>query len=1145
MLQIRLLGEPEFWRGDERLQIRLRPRCLSLLGFLIARRDRRLSRTSIAMALWPDHAEDDARANLRRHLHLLTAALPKLDPPFFDDMQGGLQWNVDAPVRVDVIEFERLAAAPQSLAAAIGMYAGELLPGCSDEWIFDAREALRNRFIDTLLVLARDAMRRGEFDRVITLADRLLAEDEWREEAVRIKMQAVYRRGDRLGALAIFDRFSTSLQREMGVEPTLDTVALHTAILANVPLAAMDTDVEAASPLTPLAATALPFIGRETELSRMRAAWNRAARGHGSAVIVQGEAGIGKSRLTREIAMLAEAQGGCVLIGSTSNPQAEPYQAIVSALRRGLPFLAHAAVDDVWLATLATLLPEVYGLRPQLSAPEPLDPRFAEPRLTEAFARAFGAIARAKPLLLVLEDVQWAGDGTVSMLSALARRCAALPMLIVATFRTGDVDRGRFGPTRTALVQEHRAVVVSLDAMTGAEFRPISAADSTYADISSTVVSAAVVLGGGNPLFVTLLLQAYRESNTLPEDAKSIHTIGDAIALRLSALGERARTIAQAGAVIGPAFDAALVGQIGGWSDTEVYDALDALLDAGVIRETNASFEYTFTHALIERALYDTLDEPTRALRHRRIAAILDRSDDPRSAAVIARHWQRAGRQDEARAAYERAIDHALAVYAWSEAAAHAKAALSLCERDEDRLRILLAWMPALRGGDIATRSAHVDELEAVAARLDSPEARMETLLARSDVARHAGDREAQWHAADQLLMLADAVHSRKYRVHGLIALGMYQMDVADIAGCETTLREAVATARAGDVSINHEAAAVSQLGHALMRLGRLDEADAIVAERRPRYAAHLGELRYIVQLEAAVAIARNKLHDARTASREMLRIDLARGDITQETVSRAYLGSCSDAWPSEAREHFERAYEIASILERKTSMLMLRLNRGTLEEQTGRYDLALVCARDAFAIATELGEITVQAHALINESAALRETGDCEAASETARRAYTLVRDVDEPRVVAGALSAMGKAELARGNPSRAIELLEEAVMLRRRAHSQNTLVADLAALADALRQAGRPTDARRAADEVAPMVRDDLEEHLRPTKLCAVLADVYAANGDVERANEWRKRGRALIATTLGRISDEETRAAFRSLSYNRALLDEATVS
>jgi tetratricopeptide (TPR) repeat protein len=365
----------------------------------------------------------------------------------------------------------------------------------------------------------------------------------------------------------------------------------------------------------------------------------------------------------------------------------------------------------------------------------------------------------------------------------------------------------------------------------------------------------------------------------------------------------------------------------------------------------------------------------------------------------------------------------------------------------------------------------------------------------------------------------------------------MYQLDVAQVAQCEVTLREVLASLQPGDFSPEREAAFRTQLGHALMRLGRLDEAVGVANELRSRLSAsQLGELRYAIQLQAAIAIARRSTEEARSAAREMLEIDAARGDIVQLAVSHAYLASCSDAFPQVAREHYREALELATATQHRVTVMMVHLNRAQLEEQLGRFDLALADARRARTLAHDFTETTAEAHALINESAALRETGEVRAALEQAKEALNLIRELNEPRVLGASLAAIGAAQLAGGETAAAIETLDAAVAHRRRSHSIGQLISDLVRLAEALMRANRIDEARVAADEVAALASGEISDELRPAKLCAVLAEVYRASRDDVLAQTWTERGRSTMQTMLERIPDEETRAAYRGLSCNR---------
>jgi hypothetical protein len=152
-------------------------------------------------------------------------------------------------------------------------------------------------------------------------------------------------------------------------------------------------------------------------------------------VLIGGEAGIGKTRLANELALLANTQGGRTLRGTTSSPEQVPYQPIVEALRDALPLLTTVDVRPVWLAAVAAIVPELALRRTDLPLLPPIDAARERSRLMEGLAAVVQGLAQQRPLLVILEDLQWAGEATLFALEYLARRVAAFPALIVATYR--------------------------------------------------------------------------------------------------------------------------------------------------------------------------------------------------------------------------------------------------------------------------------------------------------------------------------------------------------------------------------------------------------------------------------------------------------------------------------------------------------------------------------------------------------------------------------------------------------------------------------------------------------------------------------------------------------------------------------------
>ncbi|HEY4721232.1 MAG TPA: AAA family ATPase, partial [Anaerolineae bacterium] len=432
MLRITLLGQPSLHVNASPLRFSTPPKTLPLLAYLLLHASQATSREQIAFALWPDESERAARANLRRHLHHLQNALPpaSADRPWLVSSGGAVQWNRQSDFWLDVTEFERLSANPETLADAIALYGGDLLTTVYEDWLFFDRERLRELYFADMNQLILKCRSRRDFAQAIGYAQQLLTLDPLREDVVRQLMAIRYEGGDRAGALQDYQRFAQRLKQELAVTPMPETLLVYERIRQNAPLSSgpaltpVAIEYPAAGPDGRSAVdVALPFVGRELEMQQLEIRWSRAARGHGGLLIVGGEAGIGKSRLTRELSLIVETQGGRVLFGDTSPEETHSYQAFVQALRSALPLVAALDLDPIRLGAIAPLLPELKSRR-ALPALARLDSDRERLRLFDALAVCLEKLAQPRPVLLILEDLHWAGEGTLSLMEFLARRAA-------------------------------------------------------------------------------------------------------------------------------------------------------------------------------------------------------------------------------------------------------------------------------------------------------------------------------------------------------------------------------------------------------------------------------------------------------------------------------------------------------------------------------------------------------------------------------------------------------------------------------------------------------------------------------------------------------------------------------------------------
>jgi DNA-binding SARP family transcriptional activator len=225
-LRVQLLGANSVFVGGRRIDQRLPVSCLILLAMLMLRRNEPLCRAQLAYSLWPDREERDARANLRRHLHVLHNELAPVSRRNLLCESKHLTWISSEHEWFDVHEFERLSAVPESFEAALYLYNGEFMPNVDHEWCVPIRSRLQRssqRHLEHVITL-REAQ--GDVVSTLRYVEDLLSADCWREDMLRKLMALRYRLGDRAGALATYYEFRRRIRVEFGVEPMPETARL-------------------------------------------------------------------------------------------------------------------------------------------------------------------------------------------------------------------------------------------------------------------------------------------------------------------------------------------------------------------------------------------------------------------------------------------------------------------------------------------------------------------------------------------------------------------------------------------------------------------------------------------------------------------------------------------------------------------------------------------------------------------------------------------------------------------------------------------------------------------------------------------------------------------------------------------------------
>jgi ABC-type oligopeptide transport system substrate-binding subunit len=447
------------------------------------------------------------------------------------------------------------------------------------------------------------------------------------------------------------------------------------------------------------------LVGRERELQVARALWSLALAGQGQVLLISGEAGIGKTRLVRELVTQAQVSGGQAAVGACYAEGGVPYAPFAQILKQALESVSDAGWDlpDFVLANLLTLAPALRLSYPHIQ-PEPAlgDPQAEQHRLFENLVIGFSALSDRAPLLLVLEDVHWADSGTLSLLRHLARHTRQRRVMIAATLRDVGFDEGRALHKLLLDLQRERLAtrqkLPRLDCGQTEEMLAALFAQEVPVEFLASIHSATE----GNPFYVEEVCKALVDSGKVYfqdgrwrgpriEELGIPHSVRVAILSRVSALPVQAQGTLRLAAVLGREFDfemlahaSALAGS-SSQGEEALTEALEYAERAQLIEELNreAGGTFSFVHALIPATLIET----TRTLEcrrlHRRAAAAIE-ARRPDDFEALAYHYNRAGRAEEATTYLLLAGDRARGLYAHQEAIDHYQQALELLKKQAE-----------------------------------------------------------------------------------------------------------------------------------------------------------------------------------------------------------------------------------------------------------------------------------------------------------------------------------------------------------------------------------------------------------------------------------------------------------------------------
>ncbi len=1141
-LCVRLFGTPNI-SYDARPVRFVAPRSLPLFAYLVLNRDRSIARDQLAYQFWPDVSESEARANLRRHLHRINKALYEVSAQRWlaaNDKVVGL--DPQLPLELDVVRLEAACSDPTLAEGAVEIYTGDLFEGCEDEWLIPHRERLRTAHLQMLFGLIDRYRGERRFSEAIALSQRVLHLDPFREDAVRTLMSLHYESGDRSSALADFAAFRERLHMEFGADPMRETQSLHEAIRRYAAVDAPQTDDR------PSVERSMPFAGRTDEIDALRTAWRQAARGKGRVAVVSGEAGIGKTRLLREFATIAEREGARVLWGRSSAPEASPYEPVTEALAGAISDIARLTLSPALLAALAVRFPELRASHPDMPESVGLIDERERERFFEAVALAIGGLSAARPTVLVLEDLHWVLADTLELIARIARTCLRSPLLAVVTFREEHMT----GPLRLFRVDPSmkRALRVGLRRLESSACRSIL--QRGHEDVPVEAADWAIELAQGNPLFLSELVRDYsaRKTRNLGEQAALPTSIETAILARLSNLSESARSVLDVAAIGGTIVSIDVVQHVCGWPLAEVLDATDELVDRFVLRETATGLrgDYQFAHELIRDAVVRSMPGHVQTRRHRRFAkaqlALFPTRQDE-LARTLAQHFEKGEQSEEAARFYARAASVAQAQFAWQDAMALAEHALRLERRPQECFSLhAIIESAASKSGDRGRQQGAVATMLRLADDLDDDLLRATALQRSSELGLQTGDFERHRHATDRL------------------------ESIARMRGDTSLLRQALRCRAAGETALDRPASAVAAMheidaieglsrsiseriddlrltSHAHMTAANFEAARLAIDEavRHAGPTPTLADQLLIVRTQANNAVGMGERDVAARLAPVLLELCEKVGDV--DGLGNAHqIAARIDWWAfdiASAREHLCAATAIFERIGKPQSLAGITINFGALENHVGLLDDAERLYAQALTYANRIDSDRLRAFCYGNFAYVALLKGDGKPALAHAERALELGRKVNNVRRIAVNLGQCASAMRLLGqNDAQSLASFSEALKMCETFGLVDERLEIITEMIPALLSCGRLDNAARFATELDRAIAADENAVVMPVDALAKAADAFEALGDASAARALRERARTLLRDRLDKLPDERTRAAYATLPFHRAVLN-----
>jgi predicted ATPase/DNA-binding SARP family transcriptional activator len=784
-LKIYLLGSPLVESENATIQMDTR-KAFALLAYLAVTAEQH-SRDTLATLLWPDYDQKRARAAFRRTLSTLKKAV---GDEHLEINRESIALQIDDSVWIDAHQFQKLIreckdrtqsinkTCIKKLEEAVALYRGDFMAGFTlrdsasfDDWQFFQDDSFKRDLASALQDLLEGYSQSGDYEKATAYGRQWLAIDPLREEAHRALMKNYEWAGQHTAALRQYRECVRILEQELGVPPLEETTRVYELILEKqlpppvissleVKFGASQHSPEAQPPAQH--ALVYPLVGRKDEWNTLLSEYGTASL-DGKLCFIEGEVGIGKTRLADEFLQYARQQGAQVFEAHCYEGEANlAYGPIMAGFNNLLSLNENAnRLQDIpghWLSEAGRLVPEIHTLIPETPPATPMDDPGAQARFFEGLRQVLTHLLKnGPPGVFFLDDLQWADSASLDWLFYLSRRLKGTGLFILVTIRD-DI-----------LLADHPLHQLFAEATRVGIANHIQLKRLGQSEVAKLVNSTA---GLSQDLPVEFVDRLYQESEGLPLIAVEYlagftrradkqreltwatpGSVQEVLSTRLAGISDTGDQLLTTAAVIGRSFDFKTLREVSGRSERETVSGLEGLLEHGLILEhTEGEHEaeviYDFTHEKLRQVVYQKASLTRRRLLHLRVAEVL--SNQIRSqgnlASIIANHYLSARKGAMAAEYFQRAGDHARALYANQEAINFYQAALANGYPDSSQLYESIGDLQIYQGEYRASISSYE-----TAAALCRPGClpRLEHKLG------NAHHRRGDWEMAEQHYLLA------------------------------------------------------------------------------------------------------------------------------------------------------------------------------------------------------------------------------------------------------------------------------------------------------------------------------------------------------------------------------------------------------